>query len=107
MEESKGKRIINHLKEKWGLTSIWQVLIIIVVFAVTGSSAVWVGKPILNFFGINNEMPYWLHLTLRIAIIFPVYQVLLLFWGTLFGQFRFFWNLEKKTLGRLVGKKGK
>ncbi|MGA0828911.1 MAG: DUF6787 family protein, partial [Flavobacteriaceae bacterium] len=41
---------------------------------------------------------YW---PLRIGLIFPLYQLLLVFFGALFGQFRFFWNFEKKMLRRL------
>ncbi|MGA0212453.1 MAG: DUF6787 family protein [Flavobacteriaceae bacterium] len=45
---------------------------------------------------------YWI---LRILIIFPVYQVLLLGIGTIFFQFRFFWAFEKKIMNRLMGKR--
>ena len=36
-----------------------------------------------------------------ILLIFPVYQILLVAFGWLFGQFKFFWNMEKKMLRRL------
>jgi hypothetical protein len=35
-------------------------------------------------------------------IIVPVYQVLLLGYGTILGQFRFFWAKEKKMAGWLA-----
>jgi hypothetical protein len=31
-------------------------------------------------------------------LIFPFYQVLLVFFGFIFGEFAFFWNFEKKML---------
>jgi hypothetical protein len=34
-------------------------------------------------------------------LIFPIYQVLLVFFGFIFGQFKFFWNFEKKMLSRM------
>ncbi len=38
---------------------------------------------------------------LRLLMIFPVYQVLLVAYGWLFGQFRFFWQFEKNMLSRM------
>jgi len=32
---------------------------------------------------------------------FVIYQVLLVILGTLFGQHKFFWNMEKKMLSRI------
>ncbi len=45
---------MKKLKEKWGITSNFQLIIICVVFAITGSLAVWLAKPILNFVGLNK-----------------------------------------------------
>lgn len=38
---------------------------------------------------------YWL--------ILPIYNLVLLGYGFLFGQFAFFWNFEKRFFGRIVG----
>ncbi len=93
---------MNKLKERWGVESNWQIAIIFVVFAVTGSTASYIGKPILSFLNITSEglgsFGYW---TIRILLLFVVYQFLLVFFGWLFGQHKFFWNFEKKMLKRL------
>ncbi|HMC00438.1 MAG TPA: DUF6787 family protein [Flavobacteriaceae bacterium] len=93
---------MNKLKERWNITSNWQILIILIVFAVTGSTATYIGKPILDFFNITqeslNSVLYWF---IRIALLFVVYQFMLVFFGWLFGQFQFFWNFEKKMLCRI------
>lgn len=93
---------MNKLKERWGIESNWQIAVIFLVFAVTGSTASMIGKPILNFLNITPEgfgsFVYW---TLRILLLFIVYQFLLVFFGWLFGQHKFFWNFEKKMLRRL------
>ncbi|HKX86801.1 MAG TPA: DUF6787 family protein [Flavobacterium sp.] len=90
---------MNKLKQRWGITSNWQLTIIFVVFAITGSSSVMVSKPILDFFGITRDsMPYFIYIILKIVIVLPVYQVLLVGFGFLFGQFKFFWEFEKKML---------
>jgi len=82
--------------------SPWQLIVIFTVFSVTGSAAVIVAEPILNFFGITTEtLSPWIFWPLRILIIFPIYQCLLLVVGTLAGQFNYFWQFEKKFLRRL------
>ncbi len=97
----------NRLKDKWDVESNLQLVIIFVVFAITGSSSVKIAKPLLDFVGVEKsafegvilgDALYWF---LRILIVFPIYQVLLIFFGTLFFQFKFFWNFEKKILSRM------
>jgi len=34
-------------------------------------------------------------------VVFPAYQLLLLCFGTIFFQFKFFWEFEKKILKRM------
>ncbi|WP_100612327.1 DUF6787 family protein [Confluentibacter lentus] len=92
---------MNKLKERWGIESNFQIAIIFIVFAITGSTASYIGKPILGFLNITpdtfNTVLYW---TIRIFILFIMYQFLLVFFGWLFGQHKFFWNFEKKMLSR-------
>ncbi|PKQ45578.1 DUF6787 family protein [Confluentibacter flavum] len=93
---------MNKLKERWGIESNFQIAIIFIVFAVTGSTASYIGKPILGYLNITpdtfNSILYW---TIRILLLFIMYQFLLVFFGWLFGQHKFFWNFEKKMLSRL------
>lgn len=94
---------MEKLKQRWGLTSNWQVVAIIIVFSLNGSFATWVAKPVTEFFGLSSETtePYILYLALRILLIFPIYQITLPLVGWLFGQFKFFWKFEKQMLKRL------
>lgn len=98
---------MKNLKARWGITSNLQLAVILIVFSVTGSSAVYVAKPFLKWIGLQPEVfegswwGPWIYWTLRILVIFPIYQVLLVIFGWLFGQFAFFWNMEKKMLRRM------
>ena len=93
---------MNKLKKKWGITSNYQIIIILLVFSITGSVAVWIAKPVLNLVGLDKEVVSpWLFWPIRIFIIFPIYQILIVIIGALFGQFKFFWAFEKKMLVRL------
>ncbi len=81
---------MKKLKAKWGITSNLQLVIIFLVFSITGSIALWITKPLLNLADANSEsMSTWLYVPIRIGIIFPTYQVLIIIIGALFGQLEF------------------
>ncbi|MBP6557861.1 MAG: diacylglyceryl transferase [Flavobacterium sp.] len=88
-----------NFKERWNIKSNWQVFVILVVFAVTGSTSAYLSKPVLELFGIvKGDVSNWIYYPLYIILIFPIYQVLLVSFGFIFGQFTFFWAFEKKML---------
>jgi len=93
--------LFSKLENKWKVTYRWELITIFIVFALTGSSSVFVGRPLIKFIGITKEnlnpIVYWF-LYIIIGLIF--YQILLVCFGWLFGQFQFFWNFEKKMLKR-------
>ncbi len=93
--------LFKKLENKWVVTYKWEMIRIFIVFALTGSSSVIVGKPMLKIIGITKEnlniALYWF-LYIVIGLIF--YQILLVTLGWLFGQFNFFWEFEKKMLRR-------
>ncbi|MAY91157.1 MAG: diacylglyceryl transferase [Rickettsiales bacterium] len=93
---------LNNLKKIFKVSSIIQLTIIFLVFAITGSLSLYLSDFVLLFFNISqenfNSIIYWLT---RILLIFPIYQILLIVVGTIFGEFKYFWNFEKKMLRRL------
>ncbi|AUP77799.1 DUF6787 family protein [Flavivirga eckloniae] len=94
--------IFSKLENKWEVNYRWEMINIFLVFAITGSSSVFVSKPIIKLIGITKEnLPSTLYWTLYIVIGFIFYQILLVLVGWLFGQYKFFWNFEKKMLRRL------
>ena len=93
--------LIRNIKRKWGIKSNLQLLIIFLVFGITGTTAAWISKPILDFIGLKQAtVSAWAYWPIRIIIIFPAYQILLLIIGTLFGQSKFFKNFIKKMFRR-------
>jgi hypothetical protein len=93
--------LFKKLEKKWILDYKWEMIRVFMVFAITGSSSLYVGRPIIKFIGITKEnlnpIIYWV-LFIIIGLIF--YQILLVTFGWLFGQFKFFWEFEKKMLTR-------
>ena len=93
---------IEKLRIRWNLTgSPWQVVIILVVFALTGTTMLFIKKPIYYFLGITPESSVSLRILVWALTVLPVYQVVLLFYGFLLGQFSFFWEFEKKMWQRI------
>lgn len=97
---------MQKLQERWKLDSIGQVIIVLIVFACTGFSVLFLKKPILAYL-LNGEEPTTLFTTLYWIFIFPIYNLILLFYGFVFGQFSFFWRFEKKMWYRMTGQKHK
>lgn len=89
---------MKKLKERWDIQSDWQLFVIFLVFAITGSTAAKFAAPTTDLVGVTRELGWLVYWPTRIFIIFPLYQVLLVFFGWLFGEFYFFWNFEKKIL---------
>jgi hypothetical protein len=93
---------LKRLKEKWGLKNLWQVIIILIVFSCTGFSILFVERWILELIGVPKDLSIWLRILFFVIITLPVYQVLLLIYGFIFGQFKFFWEFEKRFFKRLL-----
>jgi hypothetical protein len=90
---------MEKLKKRWGITSNFQLVVIFIVFAVTGSSSAYLSRPVLEWMGFTKDIvSAWLYYPLYLILIIPIYQVLLLFFGFISGQFKFFWWFEKKML---------
>ena len=92
---------MKKLKQRWGIQSNMQFATIFAVFAITGSVSAWLSKPFCFWLGILKEdLEFWFT-PVRLLLILPIYQILLVLIGFLFGQYKFFWTFEKKLLRRI------
>lgn len=98
---------IRKLMLRWNVQSASQVVLILLVFACTGFSVMFMKKPITSWLYSDPEVNRTLFSVLYWVLIIPVYNVLLLMYGFVFGQFRFFWEFEKKFFRRMLGKQVK
>lgn len=97
--------MFEKLKQRWNIRSNFQVIIILIVFAITGSATVYLKKIVFDLIGIIPETHFGIKAPVYIIVILTVYNILLLIFGLLFGQFRFFWEFEKKFFSRLLFRK--
>jgi len=89
------------LKRIFKVESTTQLVLVFIVFSVTGFGALYIAKPLMGWVGINEgEMPWYAFWPLRLLFMMTAYQVMLIFFGTLFGQFDYFWRMEKRILKR-------
>ena len=94
---------VSKLEKRWEVTRL-QVFIILLVFACTGFTVMFLKRPIVGFFTENGEQPL-LFSVLYYILILPVYNLILLIYGFIFGQFKFFWEFEKRLFKRLIGRR--
>ncbi|MCK0179333.1 hypothetical protein MWU50_08535 [Flavobacteriaceae bacterium S0862] len=92
----------KRLENKWIVDYKWEMIRIFIVFAITGTSSVFVSKPIMKFIGITKEnlnvFVYWI-LYVIIGLIF--YQILLITIAWIFGQYAFFRDFLKRLAKRI------
>jgi hypothetical protein len=109
MEEHDKPGFLQRLQTKWKLESLFQVVMVLVVFACTGFTILFIKNPILNFFGIERGGGQGaINTVLYLLLVLPLYQIILLIYGFIFGQFNFFWEKEKqifKRIGKLFSRK--
>lgn len=75
-----------------------------VVFALTGTTVLVLKRPVVAYFSPDGEQNLWFSIIYYILIL-PVYNIILLGYAFLLGQFTFFWNFEKKSFSRLWRRK--
>jgi len=93
---------LKRLKSKWGLKNLFQVVMILIVFSLTGMTVVFIRPIIFSWFHYDAQTPFWIKTITYILLIFPMYQILILVYGTILGQFSFFWEKEKKLFNALA-----
>ena len=93
--------IISIMMRRLNIQSFYQFMVIMMIFAITGSLSLYITVELFQFIGLQaenlNPVFFW---PIRIILLFIIYQVLLLLVALPFGQFQYFWKFEKKFLNR-------
>lgn len=92
--------MFTRLQQKWGV-STRQFWILFLVFGLTGTTTAILTRYVTGWLGMDADS-FWLwKLLLRLFMLLFGYQVILLAYGALLGQWAFFWKYEKKLLIKL------
>jgi hypothetical protein len=90
---------MSKLKERWGITSNFQLVIIILVFAINGSLSARISAFLMGLIGFDKEnMSSFIYYPILLILVLPLYPFLIIVTGYLFGQFKFFFPFGKKML---------
>ena len=89
---------MDKLKKLFRVSSTYQLIVVFIVFGITGSLSLVISDYISGLFNLDS-------IILSILFVLMIYQVLLIIIGTLFGEFDYFWEMEKKILSRFRFKK--
>ena len=94
--------MLQKIIDKFHAKSFKHLIIIFLVFALSGSASLLMSSSILNAINLKELINFYpLYLLVRIILLIPIYQLVLIIIATLFGEFRYFWNFEKKFFKRL------
>ncbi|GIV37309.1 MAG: hypothetical protein KatS3mg032_1688 [Cyclobacteriaceae bacterium] len=96
-------RWTERLKARWGLKNTLQVVVVLLVFACTGTTVLLLKYPLFAWWFPDGQRPLWATVIYYVLIL-PVYNIFLLIYGAIFGQFTFFWSFEKRFFSRLFRK---
>ena len=94
-------KFIKYFKAK----SLNHLILIFIIFGISGSLTLILSEPIINFIKINEIVENkFILLLLQIIIIFPLYQLVLISIATIFGEFNYFLSFERDMLKKLFKK---
>ncbi len=93
--------IVERMRSRWGVGPVG-VVAILTAFALAGMTTLWVKQPVMGYL-LPGVAPGWLQWTIYLIIMLPIYQALLLAYGTLLGQFDFFWS-KMRAMARLISR---
>jgi len=101
MAASSGEQttVLGRLQAKWGLTW-WRVIAVLLAFSLAGSTTVLLKTPVTGLV-LAPDTPQWQQWLVYLVVMVPLYQVLLLGYGTLLGQYAFFRSRWRAVTSRL------
>ena len=89
------------IMQKWDIHTDRDFWLIMLTYSLAGMLILPVKKIIFHAVGITDHTPFWVVVLVYIPLVPPAYQMGLIFFGTLLGQFNFVWGQAKKR-GRLI-----
>lgn len=93
---------MQKLKQRWGIQSNFQLVVIFIVFAINGSASARLGFFLLDCLGLTAQSTNGvLRYILMLLLVTPIYPFLIMLTGWIFGQSEFFVRFGKNMLNRI------
>lgn len=93
---------LNRMRQKWNVKNEWQVIVILIIFALGGSMCGFLGKRLLNLFQLENGIFKAVIYILLVSILWPVCVLIVSY---PFGQFSFFRSYITRLGRRIIRRK--
>ena len=91
--------LIEKLEMMFKARSKVHLLVIFLIFGISGSASIFVSDIVLNFLDLEKfEVPQLIDWPLRIFLLFICYQFILLFVSACFGEFKHFSKYSQRIL---------
>ena len=103
--------LFKKLEKRWQVKEKWQIIRIFTIFAITGTSSIYVTTPIVEAIGLHKEafsesgLQLTFYYIIKFFAILPFYKILLLVFGWLLGEYQFFKAFVLKMFNRFRSKK--
>lgn len=94
------RNYFQRFKAKWNLKSNWQLTRVMIVFAMAGQSILFIMPFVRDYFGLSSDLNILWKTIFFIFVSFPIYQIMLLFWSILLGEYKFFIQFLKQTFAK-------
>ena len=98
--------ILKKLEKRWIVNERWKIVKLFMIFGITGTTSLYVTTPIFNAIGLTkdafseNAFYLILYYVIKFFAILPFYKILLLIFGWVFCEYKFFLSFVKKMLDR-------
>ncbi|MCZ8354082.1 MAG: prolipoprotein diacylglyceryl transferase [Cyclobacteriaceae bacterium] len=92
---------INRLQKRWQLKDHKQVWIVLLVFACTGFTVYFLKPVLLSWLNIGEDRTFWVSVLYYIVVL-PLYILILVVYGFIFGQSAFFLAFSKRFVNRII-----
>ncbi|MBC7449888.1 MAG: prolipoprotein diacylglyceryl transferase [Cytophagales bacterium] len=96
---------LEKLKQRWGITSNWRLVKILLIFSLTGMSAVQVRKIVFPLVGITPDTGLFIKIISWLVLVTPAYYLFTVIYSVLLGEKDFFFGMMQKTFSRFKRKK--
>lgn len=103
--------LFKKLEKRWIVNEKWQIMRIFMIFALTGTTSMYITNPIFDAIGLHKEafsesgLQLTFYYIIKFLAILPIYKILLLAFGWLFGEYKFFYAFFMKMFDRFRFKK--
>jgi hypothetical protein len=91
---------LRSLQNRWKVDSIGKVVLILLVFCLTGTTVVYLKKYVKPYLGDEWYIDFIYYI-----LILPFYNIILLVYGFLLGQGLYFLDFEKRFFSRIFKRK--